>query len=433
MTQRVARRYDLLVVGAGPGGLAAAAAAAAHGARVGLVDMQPRAGGQVWRHDLHHGSPRGARTRIAALEHAGVEFHRGCQVIDGGGRELLLEGRGGATHVGFDTLILATGARELLLPFPGWTLPGVSGAGGLQALSKQGWPVAGKRVVVAGSGPLLLAAAATLHAHGAGVLGIFEQASPRAVAAFVRQLWRWPARAAQAARLRWQLRGVGYRCGRVIRAAHGEDALRQIAVESENGRVEHIDCELLAVGYGLVPNVELAAMLGCALEPWGAHTRVRVDSLQRTSVPAVYAVGEACGIGGLQPALLEGAMAAHAALGHTRRAEALLLRRDRARRYAASMLEAFALGARVRALAVADTIICRCEDVPLAALEDFSAARAAKLATRCGMGACQGRICGAALAELGRLQAFLPRLPLFPARLDILGPAPTLDSDGVIL
>jgi NADPH-dependent 2,4-dienoyl-CoA reductase/sulfur reductase-like enzyme len=315
---------------------------------VGLIDLQPRAGGQVWRHDLRRGSPRGARTRIAAVEHAGVEFHCGCQVIDGDGKEVLMESRSGATHVGFDTLILATGARELLLPFPGWTLPGVSGAGGLQALSKQGWPVAGKRVVVVGSGPLLLAAAATLRAHGARLLGIFEQASPRAVAAFARQLWRWPARAAQAARLRWQLRGVGYHCGRVIRAAHGDDALRLIEVESESGRVERIDCELLAVGYGLVPNVELAAMLGCALEPWGAHPRVRVDSLQTASVPGVYAVGEACGIGGLQPALLEGAIATHAALGHTRRAEALLLCRDRARHYAATVIATFALGARAR-------------------------------------------------------------------------------------
>lgn len=425
-------RYDVLVVGAGPGGLAAAATAAAYGARVGLVDVQSRPGGQVWRHDLRRGASRGARSQVAAVERAGVEFHYGCQVVDGDGREVLLEGSQGVGHVGFESLILATGARELLLPFPGWTLPGVTGAGGLQALSKQGWPVAGKHVVVAGSGPLLLAAAATLRAHGARLLGVFEQASFRAVSAFARQLWRWPARAAQAARLRWELRGVGYCFGHVVRAAHGDEALRAIDIEDERGRVRRIECDLLAVGYGLVPNVELAALLGCALEPAGAHCRVRVDSSQRTSVPYVYAVGEACGIGGLQPALLEGAIAAHAALGHVRHAETLFTRRDRARRYAATINETFALGPRVRALATPDTLICRCEDVPLAALDDFSAARAAKLATRCGMGACQGRICGAALAELGRFQPYLPRLPLFPARLDTLASAPTLDSNGAI-
>lgn len=427
-----AERYDVLVVGAGPGGLVAAATAAAYGARVGLVDLQSRAGGQIWRHDLHRGAPQAAQTRIAAVERSGVAIHYGCQVVDGDGKEVLVEGGQGAWRVGFESLILATGARELLLPFPGWTLPGVSGAGGLQALTKQGCPVAGKRIVVAGSGPLLLAAAATLHSHGAKVVGIFEQASLRAVSAFARRLWRWPARAAQAARLRWQLRSVGYHCGRVVRAAYGEDALRLLEVEDERGRVQRIDCHLLAVGYGLVPNVELAALMGCALEPWGAHSRVRVDSHQRTSVPYVYAVGEACGIGGLQPALVEGAIAAHAALGHPSEAGVLLGRRDHARQYAATVNESFALGARVRALAKSDTVICRCEDVPLSALGDFAEARAAKLATRCGMGACQGRICGAALAELGRLQPYLPRLPLFPARLDTLAIAPTFDSDGAI-
>lgn len=432
MTHRAPERYDVLVVGAGPGGLAAAETAAAHGARVGLIDLQPRAGGQVWRHDQRVGAQRAARRCIAAVERAGVDLHLGCQVVDADGREMLVEGASGAGRLRFEALILATGARELLLPFPGWTLPGVSGAGGLQALAKQGWPVAGKRVVVAGSGPLLLAAAATLRSHGARLLGVFEQASFQAVAAFARGLWRWPARAAQAARLRWQLRAVAYRCGHLVRAAHGDGALRAIEVADPDGRVSRLDCDLLAVGFGLVPNVELPALLGCTLERWGAHERVRVDSLQRTSMPGVYAVGEACGIGGLQPALLEGVIAAHTALGHPCRARALLVRRDRARRYAAAMIEAFALDERVRALASPDTLICRCEDVPLGALESFADARAAKLATRCGMGPCQGRICGAALAELGRFQAYVPGLPLFPARLATLAGAPTLDSNGAI-
>ncbi|HET9106155.1 MAG TPA: FAD-dependent oxidoreductase [Steroidobacteraceae bacterium] len=421
-------RYDVLVVGAGPGGLEAARTAAAHGARVGVADMQPRSGGQVWRHDVRRGAPRAARAAAAALAH--VDQHFGCQVIDGDRGELLLEHERGALRARFDRLILATGARELLLPFPGWTLPGVTGAGGLQALVKQGLPVDGKHAVVAGSGPLLLAAAATLHSHGARVLGIFEQASAQAVSAFARRLWRWPARAAQAARLRLALHGVDYHFAHVVSAAYGEDAVRSVAIEDHAGRQQRIDCDLLAVGYGLVPNVELAALLGCALEPLGAHQRVRVDALQRTTVANIYAAGEVCGIGGLQAARLEGAIAAHTALGDLRSAHRLHASRERARRFAEAVTKSFGLGPRVRALAGPDTIVCRCEDVPLSALQGFTESRAAKLATRCGMGACQGRICGAALAELFQFVPAPPRAPLFPARLGSLVTAPAGTRNG---
>lgn len=422
----MSRHFDILVVGAGPAGLAAAQAASSHGARVGLLDAQPRQGGQVWRHDTRHGAPVAAQKAFAALERSGgqVQWLAQHQVVASGSNTLLVETPSGATQLGFGALVLATGARELLLPFPGWTLPGVSGAGGLQALAKQGWPVAGKRVVVAGSGPLLLAAAATLRKHGAKVLGIHEQASPAAMAGFAAHLWRWPARAAQALALRAQLAGIPYRFASFVRAAHGEDALGTIEIDGAHG-VRRVDCDLLAVGYGLVPNVELAQMLGCAIDHTLTHPRVQVDALLRSSVNGVHAAGEACGIAGLAAARIEGRIAGHAAAGAMAAANALLPQRARARRFAGLLQRHFALDPRLRALATAATTICRCEDVSLAALEDFSDARAAKLATRCGMGACQGRICGTALAELGRFARGGNRPPLFPARLDTLAAADT--------
>jgi NADPH-dependent 2,4-dienoyl-CoA reductase/sulfur reductase-like enzyme len=168
-----AQRYDVLVCGAGPAGLAAAQAAASGGVRVGLIEAQASAGGQIWRHDVGRGESRIAARLIGrALRTRRVTFLSQSQVVAAGGDELLLEQAQGALRLRFDQLVIATGARELLLPFPGWTLPGVTGAGGLQALVKQAWPIAGKRVVVAGSGPLLLAAAASLCRHGAHVLGI---------------------------------------------------------------------------------------------------------------------------------------------------------------------------------------------------------------------------------------------------------------------
>lgn len=425
MTEAHDAVVDVLVIGAGPAGLAAARAAASHGAQVALVDLQARAGGQVWRPDLRHGLAPGLRRALAALDTVvPVRWHLAAQAFAAGADRILIEQDQGLLELRYRKLILATGARELLLPFPGWTLPGASGAGALQALVKQGWPIAGKRVLVAGSGPLLLAAAATLRAHGAQVLAICEQAPAAAVRGFAARLWRWPAKLAQAAALRARLAGVPYRCGAWVRAAHGDGQVSEAEIETGRG-VERIACDQLAVGYGLVPNLELARQLGCALTPQGRHAAVRVDARQATSVAGVYAAGEACGIGGVDVARLEGAIAGHHAAGADDAARALYPRRRRARAFAALLPAHFPVRDEVRACATADSLVCRCEDVPLARLQGWADPRAAKLATRCGMGSCQGRICGAALAELdvfpassdSAASASLMRPPLFPTRL----------------
>ena len=125
--------YDVLVIGAGPAGLAAASTAAAHGVRVGLLDAQARPGGQVWRHDVRKAAPRAARESIAALGKVTLLAQHSVIAHEGGA--LRVETPQGSALLGYNALVLATGARELLLPFPGWTLPGVTGAGGLQALA----------------------------------------------------------------------------------------------------------------------------------------------------------------------------------------------------------------------------------------------------------------------------------------------------------
>src|SRR5471032_1934705 len=172
----IALRAGLVVVGAGPAGLAAALAASRAGADVVLLDSNPLAGGQIWRARQGVAAEPVARA-LADLARAGVRVLAGTRVVmplpD---RTLLIDGPGGARRLHWARLILATGARERLLPFPGWTLPGVFGAGGLQALVKGGWPIAGRRVVVAGTGPLLLAAAATLRREGAQMVGLAEEA-----------------------------------------------------------------------------------------------------------------------------------------------------------------------------------------------------------------------------------------------------------------
>lgn len=393
--------FDLLVVGAGPAGLAAAHAGARCGAKVGLVDAQPRAGGQVWRHDLRFGAPAMARMQIDGLQAAGIHWLSGHEVAMAEPHCLLASHADEAVALHWRKLVIATGARELLLPFPGWTLPGVTGAGGLQALAKQGWPVAGKRVVVAGSGPLLLAAAATLKRHGARVLGIHEQVEAARLHAFARQLWRWPGKLAQAATLRAGLITVPWRTRSVVHAAHGgSGALTAVDIECGDGRSERIECDLLAVGWGLVPNVELARMLGCELDASFTHPVLRVDARLRSSDVDIHAAGEVIGIGGRDCARLEGTMAACFALGDERAGEALRTRREHERSYAALLQRSFVTNERVRGLARDDTLVCRCEDVPLSAVREHRDPRQLRLVTRCGMGACQGRVCGAALREL---------------------------------
>src|SRR5262249_33569479 len=154
----------------------------------------------------------------------------GTQIIsaDPALKSVMIETGEGAHELHFNRLIIATGAREIFLPFPGWTLPGVTGVGGLQALIKSGLPVAGKPIVVAGSGPLLLAAAAYFRASDARVRIIAEQASRGALASFTMRLAASPGKLIQAARLRATLAGIPYRSACWVEAAEGDGRLERV-------------------------------------------------------------------------------------------------------------------------------------------------------------------------------------------------------------
>lgn len=415
--------YEIVVIGAGPAGLAAARAAAGAGARVAILDDNPQAGGQIWRQGPVFEPTAPLVESLAALRASSVELIPGARVVAAlPGRELLFEqasAEAGGAILGYDKLIVATGARELLLPFAGWTLPGVTGAGGLQSLVKGGVPVRGERIVIAGSGPLLIAALATAREAGANVLAVVEQASARAVRGFTLSLAATPSKLVQAARLTRGFIGVDYLTGGVLRAAHGSARVEAATIEIE-GRQRVIECDRIACGYGLVPNLTLPLALGCELRD-GA---VAVDARQRTSREAVFAAGESTGIGGMELARAEGALAGLAAAGvdeGDRRVAALMREREVWRGFAARVARTFALGDAARALPPDDTVLCRCEDVTLGAARGYADARDAKLQTRCGMGACQGRVCGAAgAALLGWQEAAIPRPPFSPVRIGTL-------------
>jgi NADPH-dependent 2,4-dienoyl-CoA reductase/sulfur reductase-like enzyme len=410
-------KHDIVIVGAGPAGLAAARSAAQSGAAVALVDDNPRAGGQIWRGGPQHSAHPQAKELWDQLQQmANVQWFMQSRVLaQAGAMQLLLESPQQTFTLSYRKLILATGARERLLPFPGWTLPGVTGAGGLQALVKGAYPVHGKRIVVAGSGPLLLAVAATLRQHGAQVLHILEQSSRRKLAGFALQLARTPAKLRQAWQLRSQLAGVPYHADSYVLQAQGEGQLRAVQMMVA-GKTQSVECDYLACGYGLLPNTELAQALGCRI----ADGAVQVDAQQRSSVQDVYCAGEGTGVGGVDLALAEGHIAGLHAAGSGVAGHGWLAQRRSQQAFARRLESAFSLRPELRRLCAPETLVCRCEDVAYSALQGHASWRSAKLHTRCGMGPCQGRVCGGATDFLFGWQPDSVRLPISPARVSSL-------------
>ncbi len=410
--------FDVVVVGAGPAGMAAAAAASHHGSSVCLIDDNATCGGQIWRnyepHLLEH-PQAGQFTQLkSALDDGRIKLRTGTSVVAHPTPNVLrLENSIGSEDVRFRRLILATGARERFLPFPGWTLPGVMGVGGLQAIVKAGLPIAGKRVLISGTGPLLLAVASALSKKGAVLVGVFEQASFLNLAGFSVHLLRHPGKLRDGAAYRASILRAPYRTGSWVVQAHGEQSLQSVDV-SVNGSIRNFECDYLGCAFHLVPNLELPRLLNCEID----EGFVRVNDTQQTSVKGVYCVGEPTGIGGLEKALVEGEIAGLACAG--RSATHLYSKRNRYMHFAECLDRAFALRPELKNLARPETFVCRCEDVSQQALNATRSWREAKLHTRFGMGPCQGRICGPAAEFLFDWDSAQVRPPIFPARVNTL-------------
>ncbi|MFF9115094.1 NAD(P)/FAD-dependent oxidoreductase [Streptomyces massasporeus] len=422
-------RTDLVVIGAGPAGLAAALAASARGVRVALVDAAAHIGGQFYRQPaaplgtgrpeaLHHQWRTWERLRdglAASAVRVLTEHHVWCveRTPDAFTVHALLgPEQEKSVEVHARAVLLATGGYEHVLPFPGWTLPGVVTAGGAQAMLKGSLVVPGHRAVVAGSGPLLLPVATGLAAAGVEVAALVESTDPRRLARHT------PALAGKLPE------GAGYAAGllrhrvpaltrHTVVRAHGDDRLTGVTVAAldADGRVRpgtarHLPCDTLAVGHGMLPHTDLAETLGCRLD----GLTVAVDTEQRTDVPGVWAAGEATGIGGAALALAEGHIAGSSAAAHLHGtapdpAPAALKARTKLRRSAAALESACAPPAHWPEQLTEDTVVCRCEEVTAGSVRealDLGAGdeRTVKLLTRAGMGWCQGRMCGTAIARL---------------------------------
>ncbi|WP_407541834.1 FAD-dependent oxidoreductase (plasmid) [Deinococcus radiomollis] len=419
---------DVLVIGAGPAGLTAALTAAQGGATVLLADLNPGPGGQLWR-GLKADHTSGGELLAQVQAQQGIQTLYSAQLVlvehTVQGRMAQFSTPQGACRVLAHKVILATGSSERFLPFPGWTLPGVVGAGGLQAMVKGGLDVSGARVVVAGSGPLLLAVAAGLRGHGARVLAVAEQAGWPALAAFAvaasRSGDKFGGKAGEAATLAWKLRGVPYLPSTSPVRAEGSGRLERVVLSTGHAQFS-LRCDWLAAGFGLVPDTRAAALFGCDLSQTG---EVKVSSWQATSVRGVYAAGELTGVGGADKARLEGFVAACAVTGQVNRLREVPRQTARSRAFQLALSRSFALRPHLAALAAPDTVVCRCEDVPHAALQGCSSWTEAKLYTRCGMGPCQGRVCGPAAETLYGWTFTGVRPPLAPLPIsELLGSSP---------
>lgn len=436
-------RTDLAVIGAGPAGLAAALAADRRGLRVALLDAAPEPGGQFYRQPaadlraeraqvLHHQWHTWTRLRdrlATSSVRVLTEHHVWCVERTPGGptvHALLGPEQEEPAEVHAGAVLLATGGYETVLPFPGWTLPGVVTAGGAQAMLKGGLVVPGRRAVVAGTGPLLLPVATGLAAAGVRVGALVESADPGRLLRHAGPLaGKLPEGAGYAARLlRHRVPFLARHT--VVRAHGGGDRLTGVTVAAldADGRVRpgterRLPCDTLAVSHGMLPHTDLAESLGCRLD----GLTVAVDAEQRTDVPGVWAAGEATGVGGAALALAEGHIAGRSIAARLRGTTPdpgqwapAARARTRLRRLAAALDAVYVPPAHWTDRVTDDTVVCRCEEVTAGAVRDGLAlgagdVRTVKLLTRAGMGWCQGRMCGPAVAGLAGCEPTPSRRP----------------------
>lgn len=426
---------DLAVLGAGPAGAHAALAADAAGLDVLLVDEAPFAGGQVYRAPLDGSPGQGTDGRVgdalrAALADSGAVTLAGHRVwtVSTMPIQLFLSGAGAVKTIRPRALLVAAGAVERVVPFPGWTLPGVIGLAAATALLKAPGSLPKGPMVVAGRGPLLAATAAGLLERGAELACVVDGAHRAEWFGATPGLLSRPDLLCRG--VAWLRRvhkaGIPVLYGHNVTEALGGTMLDSIVIRpvDRHGRLRRgqgrtVAAQLLAVGHGLVPATEVLALLGVSMSyrpdehSWVPET----DADGRTGVPGLYAAGDGTGIRGAASAALAGRLAGLAVardLGalspgqHDALAARLRRRRRRADRAGRAMARVMAPPAGQVTGMPPDTIVCRCEDVTRAEIDRTLAAGAADLSqiktrTRCGMGPCQGRFCAPAVAALAAL------------------------------
>jgi NADPH-dependent 2,4-dienoyl-CoA reductase/sulfur reductase-like enzyme len=460
------RAPDLLVIGGGPAGLAAAAAAAEAGVSVLLVDERPKLGGQFFKQPAAGvGLPavaldrqfRDGRAAIERARNAGVDILSGTTVWGVFGREEIAAVAADATYLlRPKRLVLATGAYEIGVPLPGWTLPGCMTTGAAQTLLRSYGVSPGRRVLVSGNGPLNFQVASELLRVGVEVAALAEAAPPpldpvplATMAATAPDLVRDGIKYVLA--LRRAGVPIFHRHAVVRIEGDGRTERAILARIDETGRAvlgteKRFDVDAVCIGFGFLASNEAARSLGCRHRYDAARGQLvaECDGNGRSSVDGVWIVGDGAGLGGARLAQAMGVLAGldvardlgRSVSRHAREIDKAQRACIRARRFQTALWRLFRAPLPVEQLARPETPICRCEGVSLADVEaaldkEIEGLGAIKRLTRAGMGWCQGRYCGRLIAEIaarrtGRpideLTFFAPRMPLKPVAIASAAP-----------
>ena len=434
-TQVTASSKKVVVVGGGPAGLSAAVAARKAGAQVTLIESSDQLGGQFWRHlpkdrsgtkeaKLHHDWDTYTQLRDKILQDQLCTVMLETQVWSvehsATGKVILniAIGPPDSTNRTFhqlipDALILATGAHDRTLPFPGWDLPGVFTAGAAQAFAKSERIAVGHRVLIAGAGPFLLPVMSSLVSTQAKVVGVFEANSAANLSNWLKvSPWKLLGVAHKGVELIEYLTShikyrIPYHLGFAVTQAHGTSHVEAVTVSKLDkdwnpipGTEKTYEVDAVCVSHGFTPRIELAIAAGCSIS---ASKFVEVSESQETSIPGIYAAGEITSIGGCDAALAEGEVAGHcAAGGHPSDPEIRRARNKRTafKHFAARLESAHGIRQGWTSWLSDNTVLCRCEETKFGAFRDTvnatssSSLRSTKLTTRAGLGICQGRICG---------------------------------------
>ena len=458
------KAFDLVIIGGGPAGIAAASTAASQGLEVALIDERPTLGGQIYKRvgpgfKVKKASEVGkdyylGEKLIAELDNLKVDIYFETLVATIEQSEVVVIQNGkSAERLSFRKLLISPGAYDRPVVFPGWTLPGVITAGAAQSLVKTQRVAPGSRIFFAGSGPLALAFPAQLSGYGANIVGIIEAAPRPGILKSIRialsvlgnfDLLRDAAK--------YQLHLISNRIPmnyrRIIVSANGKNRVESVthAKVDKNWQVipgteKTVEVDALCIGYGFFPSVELFRLLGCELgyEESRGGTVVKLDEWGATSVANVFGAGDGTGISGSYVAIARGRLAAlkiAAELGKISESSLPKLAAgfrkilNRRVRFQSAINNAYEIKSGIYDLANEKTIICRCESVTLESilpvLESTIDPSVVKAYTRVGMGMCQGRNCqrqiSALIAEkakisISQITQATPRFPTKPISL----------------
>jgi len=461
------KEVELAIIGAGPAGICAAIEAAKSNVPVTVIDENLKPGGQIYRqladtfavtdeNKLGKDYTQGKelirelecyRSKIKLIENApvwGIFADKEIAFLHDDKNEQLKPQK----------LILTEGAYDRPMPFPGWTLPGIFAAGGAQRMVKTERVLPGKRILLAGTGPLQLVLANQLLQAGAEVVSVLEAASVMAVGKYLPRFWGQWELLGDGLRYLWGLRShnIPYLMSHAIIEARGEEEVKEAVYarvdrngKPKPGTEKTVAVDTICLGYGLIPSARLSRLCGCEhnYDPWlGAWIPCHDENME-TSLPGVFVAGDGAGIGGALVAMEEGRLAAIKAcqqLGCITEEEAqhrrtpVFKKLRGLRRFESALNEIFSIRKGLFTRITDDTIICRCEEVTAGEIRQIIADGALsipeiKRLTRAGMGNCQGRMCESTIAEMLSMETkqpvekmgwFSPRPPVKPIPLGVL-------------